>query len=99
MVAWLVDCGIPRRLANNRLMATENRIMETSEKPIISAGSNSFPTVVAVALPAIKAPANTMIPKNPGIKLFRIIFAPKAAEKEGEVPLPPMLMARKIPIR
>ena len=87
------------RFANKRLIATENKIMDTRVKVIISAGSNSFPTVTAVALPAINAPANTMIPKKPGIKLFLIIFAPYAAEKEGEVPLPPIFTARKIPIR
>jgi hypothetical protein len=40
-----------------------------------------------------------MIPKNPGIAVLRMIFAPYAAEKEGAVPLPPIFMARNIPIR
>jgi len=40
-----------------------------------------------------------MIPKKPGITLFLKIFAPKAAEKAGEVPLPPIFIAKKIPIK
>ena len=52
--------------------------------------------VVAVPFPAKIAPRNTMIPKSPGIKLFLIIFAPYAAENEGAVPLPPILIARNM---
>jgi hypothetical protein len=37
-----------------------------------------------------------MIPKSPGMMLFRITFAPNAAENAGAVPLPPMVMARII---
>jgi hypothetical protein len=40
-----------------------------------------------------------MMPKNPGMMLLRRILAPYAAEKEGEVPLPPILMAKKMPIK
>jgi hypothetical protein len=47
----------------------------------------------------MRAPANTIIPKIPGITLFLKIFAPKAAEKAGEVPLPPILIAKKMPIK
>ena len=95
-VAWLVDCGIPARLAINKEMATENKMIETTVNDIISGFSNPLPTVVAVPLPAIIAPRNTMIPNKPGIKLFRITFAPYAAEKAGAVPLPPMVIARNM---
>jgi len=55
------------------------------------------PNVAAVFLPAIVAPRNTIRPNNPGIRLLRITLAPYAAEKEGAVPLPPILKARNIP--
>ena len=97
-VAWLVDWGIPNKLEISRAIAAENRMIDTTVKLIISGANNPFPTVVAVPFPAIIAPRKTMIPNNPGIKLFLIIFAPYAAENAGAVPLPPMLMAKNIAI-
>ena len=45
-VAWLVDCGIPARLAINKEMATENKMIETTVNDIISGFNNPLPTVV-----------------------------------------------------
>ena len=95
-VDWLVDCGIPKKLAMSREMETEKRMIETTFPDIIPGGNNSFPMMVDVAFPAIIAPKNTIIPKSHGIKLRRITLAPKAAEKAGQVPLPPIFMAKKI---
>lgn len=75
-VAWLVDCGIPNKLAINSAVATENKMIETTVRLIISGANKPFPTVVAVPFPAIIAPRKTIIPNSPGIKPFLIIFAP-----------------------
>ncbi|MBC8490671.1 MAG: hypothetical protein H8D45_32040, partial [Bacteroidetes bacterium] len=77
---------------------TEKRIIENIVKLIISGASNPFPIVVAVPFPAIIAPKKTIIPNNPGIALFLIIFDPYATEKDGAVPLPPMLIAKNMAI-
>ena len=98
-VDWLVDCGMPKRLATRSEMDTENKMMDTMLYDIILGSSKSFPRVVAVAFPAIRAPKNTMIPNKPAMALRRMAFAPKAAEKEGPVPLPPMLMAKNMATR
>ena len=97
-VAWLVDCGMPNKFAIRSAMATENRIIETTVKLIISGANNPLPIVVAVPFPAMMAPRKTIIPNNPGMRLFLIILAPYAAEKAGAVPLPPILIARNMAI-
>lgn len=97
-VAWLVDCGMPDKLAIKRAIATENRIIETMVNDIISGANKPFPMVVAVPFPAIIAPRKTITPNSPGIKLFRMTFAPYAAENAGPVPLPPMVTAKNIAI-
>lgn len=97
-VDWLVDCGIPNKLAISKEIETEKRIMVTTFRDIISGDSNSFPIVVAVDFPARIAPKKTMMPNNPGIRLLRSTFAPYAAEKAGPVPLPPIFMAKNIAI-
>lgn len=97
-VDWLVDCGIPNKLATSNEMETENNMMVTTFRDIISGESNSLPIVVAVDFPASIAPKKTIIPNNPGIRLLRSTFAPYAAEKAGPVPLPPIFIAKKIAI-
>jgi hypothetical protein len=96
MVDWLVDCGIPNKLAISNEIETEKRIMETTLRVIISGCSNSLPMVAAVPFPAIIAPKKTMIPNKPGIRLLRSTLAPYAAEKAGPVPLPPMVIAKNM---
>ena len=95
-VDWLVDCGIPNKLATKSEMETEKRIIDTTIRDMNSGASNSLPMVIAVPLPARMAPKNTITPNKPGIKLLRSTFAPYAAEKAGPVPLPPIVMAKNI---
>jgi hypothetical protein len=90
---------MPKRFAINNDTATEKRIIVTTTNDIISDGRISFPTVVAVPFPAIIAPKKTIIPNNPGIRDFLIAFPPYAAENEGAVPLPPIVIAKKIATR
>jgi hypothetical protein len=89
---------MPAILAISRDMDTENRMIETSVRFISSGSSNPLPMVVAVCFPAINAPRNTIIPYKPGIALFLITLAPYAAENDGPVPLPPIVIARNNPI-
>ena len=70
--------------------------METTDIDIISGASNSFPIVVAVLFPAKIAPRNTIIPNKPGIRFFLITLAPYAAENDGAVPLPPIVIAKNM---
>lgn len=95
-VDWLVDCGIPNKLATSSEMETEKRIIETILRDIISGASSSLPIVTAVPFPATIAPKKTIIPNKPGIKLRRSTFAPYAAENAGPVPLPPILIEKNI---
>ena len=55
-----------------------------------------LPKLKVTLLPAIKAPIKTITPNKPGIKLFLMTLAPYAAENAGDVPLPPILIAKNI---
>ena len=77
-------------------IVTDKRIIEVSANPITSAGRISLPIVNDTFLPARIAPKKTNIPNKPGIKSLRIKSAPKAAENEGAVPLPPIFIARNM---
>jgi hypothetical protein len=98
-VDWLVDCGIPKIFAINREIATENKIIDTRVNDIRSGSRISLPRVVEVCFPATNAPIKTIMPKSPGMAVFLTIFAPKATENAGPVPLPPMLRARNMAIK
>jgi hypothetical protein len=79
----------------NKVIPTEPNIIVTNSQLIKAGGIKSFPKVAEVAFPATIAPKKTIIPKSPGIIDFRITFDPYAAEKEGDILVPPILMARK----
>ena len=94
-VVCTFDCGIPRILAIKRVSPTEPKIIVTSSQLIIAGDIKSLPRVVEVPFPATIAPIKTIIPKRPGMADLRITFDPYAAEKDGDILVPPMFMARK----
>ena len=76
---------------------TDNRTTVATVIPILAAGIIPFPKVRTTLSPANKAPNITKTPNNPGMANLLITLAPYAALNEGAVPLPPILIARKIP--
>lgn len=76
---------------------TDSKTTVATVIPIFAAGMIPLPKVITTLSPANRAPRITNTPNNPGIANLLITFAPYAALNEGAVPLPPMLIARKIP--
>ena len=83
-------------MAINREDATETRMIEVKVKFMTSLGKIPSPIVTDTFLPAMRAPRKTKMPNNPGIKSLRMMLAPYAAENDGAVPLPPILMAKNM---
>jgi hypothetical protein len=90
---------MPARFAISRDIATAKKTIETTTLLMREGFKIPVPRVFAVSLPANIAPKKTIIPNNPGIRLLRMAFAPKAAEKDGPVPLPPIFIAKNMAIK